>query len=179
MGNVFNAFCRAIFLTCKRWILDELRFHTMSIFLFTLHLTLLQTDGFDNKVTIYPVYGILTYDGFNYFTSTQTIWSLWNCHQKILQQRLNGSNIFFQKVHCFKSVWKSFSSLVIIRSIDQAFEINRSPLKIFMPIVQNSMSEALNFAYISPDITHAVGTNIELPSVKEKLTLHTISLEIL
>lgn len=50
-----------------------------------------------------------------------------------------------------------------------------------MPIVQNSMSEALNFAYtcISPDITHAVGTNIELPSVKEKLTLDTISLEIL
>lgn len=86
---------------------------------------------------------------------------------------------FFQKVHCFKSVWKSFSSLVIIRSIDQAFEINRSPLKICMPIVQNSMSEALNFAYISPDITHAVGTNIELPSVKEKLTLDTISLEIL
>lgn len=49
----------------------------MSIFLFTLHLTLLQTDGFDNKVTIYPVYGILTYDGFNYFTSTQTI-GIWD-----------------------------------------------------------------------------------------------------
>lgn len=64
-------------------------------------------------------------------------------------------------------------------SIDQAFEINRLPLKIFLPNVQNSMSEALNFAYISPDITHAVGTNIGLPSVKEKLTLDTISLEIL
>lgn len=48
-----------------------------------------------------------------------------------------------------------------------------------MPIVQNSMSEALNFAYISPAITHAVGTNIALSSVKEKLTLDTISLEIL
>lgn len=175
---MFNAFCRAIFLTCKRWILDELRFHTMSMFLFTLHLTLLQTDGFDNKVTIYPVYGILTYDGFNYFISTQTIWSLWNCHQKILQQRLNGSNIFFSKSalfqKCLKVLFEPGNN-----SIDQAFEINRSPLKIFMPIVQNSMSEALNFAYISPDITHAVGTNIELPSVKEKLTLDTISLEIL
>lgn len=177
MGNVYNAFCRAIFLTCKRWILDELRFHTMSIFLFTLHLTLLQTDGFDNKVTIYPNLDIWWIQLFHFNSNNLITMEL--SSKDFAAEAKWLKYFFFQKVHCFKSVWKSFSSLVIIRSIDQAFEINRSPLKIFMPIVQNSMSEALNFAYISPDITHAVGTNIELPSVKEKLTLDTISLEIL
>lgn len=112
-------------------------------FLFTLNLTFLQTDDFNTNQGNYPVYGILTYhDDFNYLN-----WDL--ITMELSSKDFGAVDIFFfQNVHYFKSVWKFFSSLVIIRSIDQAFEINRSPLKIFMPIVQNSMSEALNFAYI-------------------------------